>query len=1050
MKTQLLLVFLLGVVQIVVSQPMPMDLYQNMEWRMIGPFRAGRTVGAVGIPDQPNVFYIGVNNGGVWKTEDYGRTWRPLFEKESTNSIGNLALAPSDPSIIYVGSGEGLHRPDLSVGDGMFKSTDGGETWQHIGLGDAQQIGAIIVDPDDPERVFVAVLGHPYGPNEERGVFRSLDGGETWEKVFYIDEDTGAIALAFDPRDANILYADMWEARQGPWENAAWEGPNSGLFKSLDGGNTWRKLTEGLPTSEDGLGRIGIGIAPSDPDRIYATVQASRNGGIYRSDDAGESWTLINTDRRLWGRGNDFAELKVHPNDKDIVFVGNIAAYRSDDGGETFTSIKGAPGGDDYHGIWINPLQPDIMLFAADQGATITVNGGKTWSSWYNQPTAQLYHVSTDNQFPYHVYGGQQESGALAIPSRGPGGQITFRDWFTVRADEYAYVAPDPLNPDIVYGGRVTRFNRKTRQVQNIAPEAVRLGQYRILRTMPLVFSPADPTTLFFATNVLFKTTTGGQSWDIISPDLSREQPDVPASIGSFSTPDLATMPRRGVIYALAPSGLDANLIWAGTDDGLIHVTNDGGQTWTDVTPPDLTSWSKVSVMDAGHFDTHTAYAAINRIRLDDMRPHIYRTHDGGQTWDKIVNGLPEDGPVNAVREDPVHPGLLYAGTEREVYVSFNDGDDWQPLRLNMPASSIRDIVVKDDDLIAGTHGRSIWILDNLTPLRQAAAAQAASGPFLFAPQTAYRVQWNRYSDTPLPPEEPTGDNPPDGAMIDYYLKEAANEVLLEIVDAEGAVIRRFSSSDTPPAINPDDHPHPTYWMRPHQPVSTEPGMQRFVWDLHHAPPRSARRSFPISATYENTPDGPQGPWAHPGTYIVRLTADGVTSTQTLTIRLDPRVDVTRTALQEQYDYSMAAYDSYHTAQDAREHMDATNVQIQALLQHQQVNRRLRDRLTTLSESLNALVGSSTTGNPDIVYGSVYTEPEGDETLTGLQRNFLFLLAVLQGADAQPTTQAKAAVTNHQERLAITLARWQALQGSEIAALNQQLERAGLSPLSSN
>lgn len=1050
MKTQLLLLLLFAIIQVVSSQPVPMDLYQNMEWRMIGPFRAGRTVGAVGIPDQPSVFYMGVNNGGVWKTDDYGRTWRPLFDKESTNSIGNLALAPSDPNIIYVGSGEGLHRPDLSVGDGMFKSTDGGETWQHIGLGDAQQIGAIIVDPENPDRVFVAVLGHPYGPNEERGVFRSTDGGDTWEKVFYMDEDTGAIALAFDPRDSDIIYTDMWEARQGPWENAAWQGPNSGLFKSFDGGDTWRKLTTGLPTAADGLGRIGIGIAPSDPDRIYATVQASRNGGIYRSDDAGESWTLINTDRRLWGRGNDFAEIKVHPNDKDVVFVGNIAAYRSDDGGATFTSIKGAPGGDDYHGIWINPLQPDIMLFAADQGATITVNGGKTWSSWYNQPTAQLYHVTTDNQFPYHVYGGQQESGALAIPSRGPGGQITFRDWFTVRADEYAYVAPDPLNPDIVYGGRVTRFNRKTRQVQNVAPEAVRSGDYRILRTMPLTFSPADPTTLFFATNVLFKTTTGGQSWDIISPDLSREQPEVPESIGTFYTSDLDMMPRRGVIYALAPSGLDANLIWAGTDDGLIHVTRDGGATWSNVTPPALTAWSKVSVMDAGHFDTQTAYVAINRIRLDDMRPHIYRTHDGGQTWDKIVSGLPDDGPVNAVREDPMRPGLLYAGTEREVYVSFNDGDDWQPLRLNMPASSIRDIVVKDDDLIAGTHGRSIWILDNLTPLRQAAAAQAASSAFLFAPQTAYRVQWNRYSDTPLPPEEPTGDNPPDGAMIDYYLKEAANEVTLEIVDASGAVIRRFSSSDTPTPINPDDHAHPTYWIRPHQALSTAPGMQRFVWDLHHAPPRGARRSYPISAVYQNTPDGPQGPWAHPGTYTIRLTADGVTSTQTLTVQLDPRVDVTRAALQEQHDYSMAAYNGYHTVQDAREHIDTVQAQIQTLLDLQNINHGIRDQLTALSETLNAFVGTSTPGNPDIVYGSAYAEPEGDETLTGLQRNFLFLMAVLQGADAQPTTQAKAAVDDHQQRLGTVLDRWQTLQASDITALNQQLEQAGLSPLPTN
>ncbi len=624
------------------AQPAGSGAFSHLRWRMIGPHRGGRTVGAVGIPDQPNVFYIGVNNGGVWRTSDYGRTWEPIFDDQPTGSIGAIAVAPSNPDILYVGSGEGLHRPDLSTGDGVFRSTDRGKSWRHMGLGDAQQIGAVIVDPRDPDRLFVAVLGHPYGANEERGVFRSTDGGGSWQKVLYKDENTGAIALEFDPSNPDVVFASLWSARQGPWENGAWEGKTSGLFKSTDGGTTWRQLTNGLPTGDQGLGRIGIAIARSDPARMYAVVDAPELGGVFRSDDAGEHWQRVTDEGRVWGRGSDFAEIKVDPKNKDIVYSANVAAYRSTDGGKTFTAFKGAPGGDDYHGIWINPLHPEIMLFAADQGAVITVNGGESWSSWYNQPTAQFYHVITDNQFPYNVYGGQQESGSVGIVSRGNDGQITFREWHPVGADEYAYIAPDPLNPDIVYGGRVTRFDRRSAQTQNVAPEAVRSGRYRNLRTQPLHFSPADPTALYYATNVLFKTTNGGGRWDVVSPDLSRETPDLPANIGIFATPDLAKQPRRGVIYALALSPLDANLIWAGTDDGLIHVTRDGGKNWMNVTPPGVTSWSKVAGMEAGRFDAKTAYAAVNRMKLDDMGPHIYRTHDGGSTWKEIVSGLPD------------------------------------------------------------------------------------------------------------------------------------------------------------------------------------------------------------------------------------------------------------------------------------------------------------------------------------------------------------------------------------------------------------------------
>ena len=637
-------------------------LYQELRYRLVGPFRAGRTVGAVGIPTKPNVFFVGVNNGGVWKTDDAGRTWKPIFDQAPTGSVGDVAVSPSRPEVIYVGTGEGLHRPDLSVGDGIFKSTDGGGSWTHVGLGDVQQVGRIVVHPTDPDIVFVAGMGHPYGPNEERGVFRTRTGAGRGTKVLYVDQNTGASQVELDPARPSTVYAALWAHREGPWENGRFSGKTSGLFKSEDGGNTWKKLVTGLPTEAEGP--IVFDVAASDSRRLVALFSAGARSGTYRSDDGGLNWQMVSDDRR------QDVDIRIHPTNRDVMFAAGTASYRSDDGGRTWTAFKGAPGGDDYQRIWINPLQPDLMIFTADQGATITTNGGRTWSSWYNQPTAQLYHVTTDDQFPYWIYGGQQESGAMGIASRGNGGQISLRDWIGVGADEYAYVAPDPSNPDIIYGGRVQRFNRKTGQSQNVAPETLRSGRYRLLRTLPLLFHPADPKTLLFATNVLWKTTSGGERWEIISPDLSRERPEVPPSVGDFRTPALDTMSRRGVIYAVGPSPLDANTIWAGTDDGLVHVTRDGGKSWTNVTPPTLRSWDKVSQLVAGHFDVKAAYLSVNAIRRDDSHPYVYRTRDGGATWTLIAGGMPDAGPVNVVREDPRQAGLLFAGTEREVYFS--------------------------------------------------------------------------------------------------------------------------------------------------------------------------------------------------------------------------------------------------------------------------------------------------------------------------------------------------------------------------------------------
>jgi photosystem II stability/assembly factor-like uncharacterized protein len=1011
-------------------------LYDSLRWRMIGPFRGGRTVGATGVPGQPNVFYVGVNNGGVWKTTDYGRTWKPIFDDQPTGSVGALAVAPSNPNILYVGSGEGLQRPDLSTGDGLYKSTDGGKTWKNMGLRDGQQIGAILVHPRDPDRVFVAVLGHPYGANAERGVFRSTDGGKTWKKVLYKDENTGAIALEFGAGDPNTIYADLWAGRQGPWENAAWQGPGSGLYKSTDGGDTWQHLEKGLPTIKQGLGRIGIGVAPSDPKRLYAMVDAPRLGGVYRSDDAGESWERVHSNPRVWGRGSDFAEIKVDPKNKDIVYAANTSIYRSTDGGKTFTAFKGAPGGDDYHTIWINPDNPSIILTASDQGAVITVNGGKTWSSWYNQPTAQFYHVITDNQFPYWVYGGQQESGSAGVCSRGNDGQITFRDWHPVGVEEYGYVAPDPLDPNIIYGGKVTRFDRRTGQTQEVGPAARRSGKYRFLRTAPLLFSPVDKRTLFLGSNVLFKTTNGGHSWSIISPDLSRPAPEVPASIGVYRTPDLAKMPRRGVIYTVAPSYKDLQVIWCGTDDGLIHVTTDGGKSWRDVTPPGLTAWSKVSIIDAGRFDKDTAYAAVNRIRLDDQRPHIYRTHDGGKTWTKIVKGLPDNAPVNAVREDPERKGLLFAGTERAIHVSFDDGESWQPLRLNMPATSMRDLVVHGDDVVVGTHGRSFWILDDITPLRQLDAKVAAADVHLFRPQVAYRVRRSLNTDTPLPPEEPAGKNPPDGAIINYYLKEMpAGPVTLEILDTKDKLVRRYSSTDKPDVIQAESLDIPTYWIRPPRLLSGAAGSHRFVWDLHYPPPEGVRRSYPISAVYRDTPSEPLGPAVLPGRYTVKLTVGGRTFSQPLTVKMDPRVKTPAAGLEQQFTLLMQCYDGIRRAQETLKEVRKLRGQLREVRERAEKGA-LAEAVAKVDKEAAALEGQAR--------GRFFFGPPGPMSLSRVIGELAAQLRLLQGADATPTTQAVAACKEARQALDKLAKRWDDLKGKEVKALNEQLRKAEL------
>ena len=985
-------------------------LFAGLRWRALGPFRGGRTVAAVGVPGggRAALLYIGVNNGGVWRSDDYGRTWTPIFDDQPTGSIGAIAVAPSDPRTIYVGTGEGLQRPDLSVGDGVYKSSNGGATWRHVGLSEGQQIPAIVVDPRDPNHVLVAVLGHPYGPNAERGVFRSTDGGATWQKVLYSDENTGAMDLALDPADPDTVFAVLWAARQAPWEiGSSWTlSAANGLYKSADGGATWRRAGAGLPTAADGLGRIGLATCASAPARLYAVVGAAKGGGLYRSDDGGEQWRLLNSDGRLWGRDGDFNEVKVDPTNPDVVYVANVVTWKSLDGGQTFTAFRGAPGGDDYHRLWIDPEDPRIILLAGDQGAVVSVNGGQTWSSWYNQSTAQFYHVATDHRFPYWVYGGQQESGSAGIVSRGNDGQITFREWHPVGVEEYGYVAPDPLHPNIIYGGRVTRFDWNTGAVEDVSPEPVRVGKYRWVRTMPLLFSPVDRRVLYFGTNVLLQTSDGGHRWQAISPDLTRASYAVPATLGPFSALDPEQGKHRGVIYTIAPSGRRLGLLWAGTDDGLIHVTHTGGRTWTDVTPSALTPWSKVSLLEASHFDTLVAYAAVNRFRLDDLHPHIYRTLDGGKTWTDIVEGIAPNAVVNAVREDPSHRGLLFAGTEGGVYVSFDDGDRWQPLRLNLPATSVRDLVVHDSDLVVATHGRGFWVLDDISPLRQIAAAAAAPDAYLYRPAGAVRVRWNENTDTPLPIDEPAANNPPDGAIIDYYLPHPAQDLVLEIRGAGGKLVRRFTSADTVPPVDSGLN-IPSWWIRPRQAPGAGAGLHRFVWDLHGEPPPALRHEYPISAVGHETPREPRGPWVLPGSYTVRLVIGARSYMQPLQVRMDPRLAVTAVALGRQFATASRLVEALRRDSVGLERVRALRAQITRA-------RAGGERLAAALDSLD---------------GRAAALASGDTSFTRLNGQLVELYGVVEGADVQPTTQAEAALRDRAAALAALEARGRTLEG---------------------
>jgi photosystem II stability/assembly factor-like uncharacterized protein len=1076
-----------------VSAPDSVNPASAMRWRQIGPNRAGRARAVSGSPGQPNVFYIGFDNGGVWRSTDYGANWEPLFDKESTGSIGAIAVADSNPSVIYVGSGAGIIRPDLATGNGMYKSTDAGKTWTHLGLTDTQMIAMVDVDLRNPDRLFVAALGHPYGPNAERGVFRSTDGGRSFQKVLYKDEYTSADDVRIDPSDPNIVYAALWQQQQAFYEGGSYGGSSGGIFKSTDGGTTWKQLKDGLPE----IVQANIALSPSNPRILYAMAAgvAARAGqptvnvtagpvGLYKSTDGGEHWFIAAKgpdgsgtkapDNRPLARigGGDLPTLVVDSKDPNTIYSCSTVFWRSEDGGITWSAVRGAPGGDDYQRAWVNPNNPDIILVVSDQGGVVSGNRGLTWTNWYTQSTAAMYHVSTDNAFPYRVCGGQQDSGSACVDSRSNDGEITFHDWHPVNIQEYGEAAPDPKNPDLIYGSArtgVSLYNRKTGQTKQVgpntnAPDANGQTFTRNVRTMPLEWSPVNPGVLFYASNAVWKTVDGGGHWSRISPDLTRQTWTVPRNAGKY-TPDVTPTP-MGTITALSPSPLDINVLWAGSDDGQIQVTLDGGGKWTNVTPPQISAWTRIFNIEAGHFDARTAYAAANTMRIDDGNPHFWRTHDGGKTWTEINTGIASGAESNSIREDPRQKGLLYAATETQVWVSYDDGDHWESLRLNMPAISVRDLQMKDDntchcaDLVAGTHGRGYWILDDITPLRQAAAIRAAENAktaYLVKPITALRVRFAMNDPTPWPPEFPAGENPPPGGIIDYYLSSDLNTpVKIEILDSAGVVIRTLSSDDpvrTPhPALDPvaynklcqqtpnaPDCGLPLYWPAPPMVISTKAGMHRINWDLHYQPlTEGGGGGGANGAVPHRTYPAVNAPWAAPGTYTVRLTVEGKSYTQPLTLRLDPRVktlpaDLTTlaTLTREMYDGARAAHRTYEQARSLA-------VQLESL-QGDDVNVMKR-QLATLAPP------PSTGGGRGFGGGGGARGARGGASATNLESVSSAMMAAamaMQSADVVPTAKEVAACANARRDSNTVMAQWTKLKTIDLAGLNAKRKAAG-------
>jgi photosystem II stability/assembly factor-like uncharacterized protein len=1023
------------------AQTIPPALYSGLDWRLIGPFRGGRVVAVAGFPGNSTTFYFGSVGGGVWRTTDAGTVWEPIFDGQPVASIGALAVAPSDPKIIYAGTGEADIRSNLSSGDGVYKSTDGGRSWTNIGLHDSRQISSILVDPQNANIVYVGAFGHAYAPNHERGVYKSTDGGASWTKVLDQGAEIGVSALAIAAEDPKLLFAATWRSQRPPWSTyAPLDGPGSGLFRSQDSGQSWSRLTgKGLP--EGDWGRTAVAVSPNGK-RVYALISSSKKPGLYRSDDGGDTWTLQNDDRRLASRAWYFGNITLDPNNPDVIYVPNVALYRSEDGGKTISIVRGAPGGDDYHQIWIDPKDSSRMILGTDQGATISLDYGRTWSSWYNQPTGQFYHVVTDDQFPYVVFGTQQDSGSAAVRSRSDAGQITPRDWFPSGGSESGYMVPDPKDASIVYltgtYGDVVRFNIRTSFSQDITPWPmpnfgvdINARKYRDPWTPMLVMSPFDKKTLYLGTQYVMKTIDGGLHWETISPDLTGstqhpgdKKPEGPTTVAN------AKQRGYGVVYTIAPSNLNGNLIWAGSDTGLIYITRDGGKTWKDVTPTGLNDWSKISLIEASHFDPAEAYAAVDRHRLDDQKPYLYRTRDYGATWQLITGGIGASSFLRSVREDPQTRGLLFAGTELGVYVSFDDGDHWQSLQLNLPTASIHDLAIHGDDLAVATHGRAFWILDNITPLRQAQDAVKADSAYLYRPATAIRVDNDSFLGTPLPPEEPTANNPPNGAVIDYHLNAAANHIKLEILDDKQNLVRTFSSDDAPEEKRPA-LPIADRWLPKSQILETTPGMHRFVWNLAWGTPSG--KAADQSSEYEYR--SPRGPRAVPGTYQVRLTVDDKVLSQPLKIVMDPRSPATPRDLEQQLQLGRQIFtEAVHGRQ--------------ALAQIRSVQKQLSD----LDQKLDGAHADlkSTVSRLETEIRQILADSESTTNAIGLENASAGLtsaLAVVESGDRAVPSQAVALYHESSQALKLRIADWNHFKTTRLPQLNQQLHQGNMAPI---
>ena len=1023
------------------AAPVPPEAFSALRWRLAGPLRAGWSTCAAGVPGRPETFLFGTADGGVWKTTDAGRTWSPLFEHETTAAIGALAVATIEPAILYVGTGQITTRWDVTSGNGIYRSADGGRTWEHRGLADTRHIGRIWIDPRNGDTVLVAALGHLFGRNAERGVFRTTDGGKRWTKVLYVDDATGATDLAADPAAPDTIFAATWQVRHYPWQAYYMPGigPGSGIFKSTDAGKTWTRLSgHGLPSGP--LGRIGLAVAPgSRGERVYATIDAGADSGVYRSDDDGGSWQRVNPTASL--AGAYFASLTVDPKNPDVIYVMGQSIRTSIDGGKTFSFFRGAPGGDDYHFLWIDPDHPERMITASDQGTVVTVNGGASWSSWYNQPTGQFYHVATDDRFPYWIYSGQQDSGTVAVASRSDYGQLTFRDWHPVGGDERDYDLPFPGNPDVVYGsglgGRLSRWDAKTGQVQNVAPWPVSsYGQrpetvrYRTTWITPIAISLVPPHVIYLGTQVLFRSSDGGQRWDTVSPDLTGAVPGSANCTGDVPV-ERARACGYSVISTIAPSPLEGDLVWVGTDDGLIQLTRDGGKTWQNVTPRGLPDWSRVAQIDASPAAAGTAYAAVDRHRMDELRPHVFVTHDFGKTWREANAGLPEDAWVGVVRQDPVKADLLFAGTSRGVYVSFDDGGSWQPLQLNLPTSGVNDLTIHGNDLIAATQGRALWVLDDYTPLRHVDPQSLAAGAVLIPPATAYRVNANQNRDTPLPLDEPRTANPPAGAAIDYLLPAALQgPVTLDIADSQGEVVRRFRSDETP--ARPEARQYfAGDWLQPPAPLPARAGHNRFVWDLRGPRPKAPDYDFSIAAVPGvDTPVVPQGLFAPPGKYEVSLTVNGRTLSQPLTIAMDPRVEMTPEDLKEQRDFYYRLTQALERNTSALERVNAVAGRLKDLDKELAGKTALREIATRVAAEVERF----------------HAGPAG-ENLDAVANVLAAQITDVESCDSAPTVAQREVYETYGKRLEVTIAKWQALESGPLADLDRQVRAAGLRPV---